>query len=59
MDRETNEIITKEPNKIAELLLGKGATAKDLSTVETIHARIKNRTDYNELIADAKDSSVK
>ena len=59
MDRETNEIITKEPNKIAELLLGKGATAKDLSTVETIHARIKNRTDYNELIADAKDSFSK
>tara|TARA_B100001109_G_scaffold230743_1_gene207479 strand:- start:1010 stop:1765 length:756 start_codon:yes stop_codon:yes gene_type:complete len=59
IDRETNEVITKEPDKIAELLLGKGATGKDLSNVETIHAKIKNRTDYNELIADAKDSFMK
>ena len=56
MDRETNEVITKEPDKIAELLLGKGAVAKDLSTVETIHAKIKNRSDFANLIADAKDS---
>lgn len=59
IDRATNEVVTKDPDKIAELLLGKGATAKDLSTVETIHAKIKNRSDFNELIQDAKDSFEK
>jgi hypothetical protein len=59
LDRETNEVITKDPNKIAELLLGKGATANDLNTVETIHAKIKGRSDYDQLVADVKDSFAK
>ena len=41
MDRETNEIITKEPNKIAELLLGKGATAQDLSQLKPSMQELK------------------
>jgi len=57
--RDTNEPITKDPNKIAELLLGKGATANDLNTVETIHAKIKDRSDYDTLVADVKDSFAK
>ena len=52
LNRETNEPITKDPNKIAELILGKGATANDLNSVETIHAKIKDRSDYDQLIAD-------
>ena len=46
-------------NKIAELLLGKGATANDLNSVETIHAKIKSRSDYEKLITDVKDSFAK
>jgi len=59
LNRDTNEPVTKDPNKIAELLLGKGATANDLNTVETIHAKIKGRSDYDTLIADVKDSFAK
>ena len=59
LNRETNEPITKDPNKIAELLLGKGATAQDLDSVESIHAKIKSRSDYDKLIADVKDSFAK
>ena len=59
LNRDTNEPVTKDPNKIAELLLGKGATANDLNTVETIHAKIKGRSDYDTLMADVKDSFAK
>ena len=59
LNRETNEPLTKDPNKIAELLLGKGATKNDLNSVETIHAKIKARSDYDKLIADVKDSFAK
>lgn len=59
IDRATDEVISKDPNKIAELLLGKGATSKDLATVETIHEKIKNRSDYEQLVQDAKDSFSK
>lgn len=59
IDRGSDQIISQDPDKIAELLLGKGAEAKDLSTVETIHAKIKNRSNYDELIQDAKDSFSK
>ena len=59
LNRETNEPITKDPNKIAELILGKGATANDLNSVETIHAKIKARSDYDQLVADVRDSFAK
>jgi hypothetical protein len=60
LNRETNELITKDPTKIAQLLLGQqGVTAKDLDSVETIHAKIKSRSDYDQLVADAKDSFAK
>ena len=59
LNRETNEPVTKDPNKIAELILGKGATANDMNSVETIHAKIKARSDYDKLIADVKDSFAK
>ena len=54
MDRETNEIITKNPDEIAEKLLG--GTAADMSSVETIVKKIKSRADYEELVKDARDT---
>jgi len=54
MDRETNEIITKNPDEIAEKLLG--GTAADMSSVETIVKKIKSRADYEELVKDARDA---
>jgi hypothetical protein len=54
VNRENNEILTKEPNKIAQLLLGKNATAGDMKDVESILAKIKGLPDYNKLVADAR-----
>jgi hypothetical protein len=54
MDRETNEIITKNPQEIAEKLIN-GTTA-DLSSVESIVKKIKALPDYEELVKDARDA---
>jgi hypothetical protein len=54
VNRETNEVVTKDPNKIAEILLGKGANAGDMKDVESILAKIKRLPNYNELVADAR-----
>jgi len=54
MDRETNEIITKNPAEIAEKLIN-GTTA-DLSSVESIVKKIKALPNYEELVKDARDT---
>ena len=54
VDRETNEIITKNPEEIAEKLIN-GTTA-DLSSVESIVKKIKSRPDYEELVKDAREA---
>jgi hypothetical protein len=54
VDRETNEIITKNPEEIAEKLLG--GTAADMSSVETIVKKIKTLPNYEELVKDARDA---
>jgi len=36
MNRDTNEIITDDPNQVAKMLLNPGATVRDLSSVESI-----------------------
>lgn len=54
MDRETNEIITKNPDEIAEKLIG--GTAADLSSVESIVKKIKTLPNYEELVKDARDA---
>ena len=54
VDRETNEIITKNPQEIAQNLIN-GDTA-DLSSVESIVKKIKTRPDYEELVKDARDA---
>ena len=56
LDRATNELITDNPDEIAEKMLGAGAKRADLDSVETIHAKIKNRPDYEDLIVDAKEA---
>jgi hypothetical protein len=54
MDRETNEIITKNPQEIAEKLIN-GTTA-DLSSVESIIKKIKTLPNYEELVKDAREA---
>lgn len=57
VDRDTNEIISKNPAEIAQRLIG-GTTA-DLSSVETIVKKIKARPDYEELVKDAREAFSK
>lgn len=54
VDRDTNEVITKNPQDIAQKLFG--GTADDLASVETIVNKIKARPDYEKLVADARET---
>ena len=54
MDRDTNEIITKDPEEIAQRLIN--GTRDDLSSVETIIKKIKSRPDYEKLVKAARDA---
>ena len=56
LNRESNQPVSKDPDRIAQLLLGVDHTAKDLASVESIHKIIKNRSDYEKLVADAAES---
>jgi hypothetical protein len=56
LDRATNEVITQDPTEIAVRLLGQGHTANDLVSVEKIINSIKGRTEFEHLVADAKEA---
>jgi hypothetical protein len=59
MDRSSGETITKNPDEIAQRLLGKDASRKDMESVESIINFIKNRTDYKDLISQAVEDFEK
>jgi hypothetical protein len=59
VNRETNEIITKDPNEIAKKLLGQTATPKNLDDPEAIIDYIIKLPNYEELISDAKETLEK
>ena len=54
VNRETNDPITKVPNEVAELILGKGATANDMDSVESMIAKLKTQPDFDALTTDFK-----
>jgi hypothetical protein len=56
MNRETNEVISKDPNEIAKKLLGQTATPKDLQDPEAVIDYIIKLPNYEELIADAREA---
>jgi hypothetical protein len=56
IDRGTDEVITADPKEIAVKLLGQGHAPKDLTTVETIIKAVKDRPDFEQLVADAKEN---
>ena len=56
VDRGTDEVITADPKEIAVRLLGQGHSPKDLTTVETIIKAVKDRPDFEQLVADAKEN---
>ena len=57
--RDTGAILSRNPDHIAEYLLGTGAKGSDLASVETIIAKIKNNPDYDTLVADARETLTK
>jgi hypothetical protein len=57
VDRDSNEVISKNPKEIAEKLIG--GTPADLESVETIVKKIKSRPDYEELVKDAREAFEK
>lgn len=54
-DRATNEIITDDPDKIAQMLLNPKATRDDLGSVEKILAVLKNDSQKEAKLADFRD----
>lgn len=59
VNRETNEVITKDPNEIAKKLLGQTAGPKDLNDPEAIIDYIIKLPNYEELVADARQTLEK
>jgi len=59
IDRATRDVISQDPDKIAELLLGPGSSGDDLDSVETIFAKVRNQPNAKELTADARDAFSK
>jgi len=59
VDRDTGTTITKDPSKIAVLLLGNGAKPSDLDYFESIIDRIKNNEDFENMVADARETLIK
>ena len=59
LNRESNQPVSKDPDRIAQLLLGVDHTAEVLNSVESIHKIIRGRSDYEKLVADAVESFAK
>lgn len=58
-NRENGELISKEPNEIAKKLLGQMTTPKDLASVDSILNVIMKLPNYDELVADARETLAK
>ena len=56
VNRETNEVITRDPNEIAKKLLGQTASPKNLEDPEAIIDYIIKLPNYEELVADARET---
>lgn len=56
VDRATNETISKDPKKIAKILLGKSFNESDLSNVENIINAIRDRNDFEDLVREANET---
>lgn len=54
--RDTGKFLTRDPDEIARIFLGHGATSDDLRTVERIMYALRGDPDKQVKIADAKDN---
>lgn len=54
--RESGEVISKDPQEIAEILLGPQGQADDFRSVEAMIERIQDLPDYQAMVADAREN---
>lgn len=54
LDRDTNQLVSQDPVEIAQRLIN--GSPQDLDNVETIVNKIKGRADYEQLVADARET---
>ena len=59
ISRITDKVISKDPNEIAQMLLGPGSSQADIRSVESILKRISNSPNKDAEISDARDSLSK
>ena len=59
VDRNTNELVTDDPDKIARLFLGRNATRANLGSVEKIMAALKSDPNRDSKISDFRDYAQK
>ena len=59
LNRETNKIVTTNPDKIAKLLLNKKATGKNLESVENILSALASDPKAEEKLQDARETLAK
>ena len=57
LNRETKDVVTTDPSEAAKLLIG--GTVADTASVDSIIKKIKDRPDYQQLVADARDAFEK
>jgi len=58
-NRDTNELVTFDPEETASLLIGQGVTSQDLSSVEKIYKALANSPDKDAKLADFRDFAAK
>jgi hypothetical protein len=56
INRETNQVISTDPDEIARTLLGDGATRGDITSVEKILSRLDGNPDADAILADARET---
>jgi hypothetical protein len=55
ISRVTNELVSTDPDQLAEWILGRGRTRKDLDTVETIYAALAKDRDRDAKLKDFRE----
>jgi hypothetical protein len=59
VDRKNNDIITKNPDVIAQILIGDSATGEDLLSFSKILNKIKTEKNYEKMVSDARQTLLK
>lgn len=57
--RDSGKLLSKDPDYIAEILLGKGKDRSDLESVETLLDALKNDPERDEKLLDARETLAK